>query len=196
MGLWDTVAQFGLNGVANTDWQLAIPPQAKHVFQAVALNENRYLFPGESIHIGVQRGFVGDHADIGGSYGSGDLSNVALNWMVEQARQSGIELYAWGEGLTDESWGKVTEPLFHQKASTNEHSQLCERDNNARSKNCVSRDQWRGGGLSAELGLGFVKPLDAPRLDADGNSLITGTVDMTAYLQWLQENYQWSLAAP
>ena len=34
------------------------------------------------------------------------------------------------------------------------------------------------------------RPLDAPtRLDADGNSLITGTVDMTAYLQWLQENY-------
>ena len=60
MGLWDTVAQFGLNGVANTDWQLAIPPQAKHVFHAVALNERRGLFPGVRIDLGVQRGFVGD----------------------------------------------------------------------------------------------------------------------------------------
>jgi hypothetical protein len=34
----------------------------------VALNENRYLFPGESINRGVQRGFIGSHVDIGGSY--------------------------------------------------------------------------------------------------------------------------------
>lgn len=79
LGLWDTVAQFGLNGADNGSWQLAIPDSVRHVYQAVAMNENRYLFPGEAIGRGIQRGFVGMHADIGGSYGTGDLSDVALN---------------------------------------------------------------------------------------------------------------------
>jgi hypothetical protein len=28
-------------------------------------------------------GFIGSHADIGGSYGTGDLSDVALMWMIK-----------------------------------------------------------------------------------------------------------------
>ena len=75
----------GIQYMTVKKWQLAIPPEAQHVFHAVALNENRYLFPGESIGRGTQRGFIGSHADIGGSYGTGDLSNVALNWIVEGA---------------------------------------------------------------------------------------------------------------
>lgn len=57
----------------------------------------------------------------------------------------------------------------------------------------------------SNLGLGQYLRSDPPgtsndthRLwqQGDCNSLITASVDMMAYLQWLQENYQWSLAAP
>ena len=34
--------------------------------------------------------------------------------------------------------------------------------------------QQQGGGLSAELGPGFVNPFDTPRLDADGKSRFVG----------------------
>ena len=35
------------------------------------------------------------NADIGGSYGSGDLSDVALNWMTMQAKTSGLAIKPW-----------------------------------------------------------------------------------------------------
>ena len=35
---------------------------------------------------------------VGGSYGTGDLADVALNWIVDQARTSGVTMFAWGNG--------------------------------------------------------------------------------------------------
>lgn len=97
LGLWDTVAQFGALGASNDEWQLAIPAEIQHVFQAVALNENRSIFPGEAIDRGIQLGFIGSHSDIGGSFGAGDLSNVALNWITEKAKESGLAMRSWEE---------------------------------------------------------------------------------------------------
>ncbi len=37
LGLWDTVAQFGADGIANLGWRLAVPAEAAYAAQAVAL---------------------------------------------------------------------------------------------------------------------------------------------------------------
>ena len=197
MGLWDTVAQFGADGLSNTDWQLTIPAQAKHVFQAVAINENRYLFPGESINRGTQRGFIGSHADIGGSYGTGDLSDVALNWITEQATLSGIKMKAWGDqSIGHAEWGIVTNPVVHDKSDGTENSAFCDRANNGRQTNCSSRRTANPGGLTAGMVTDnkFIVARAKSAMDADGSSKITGDVNMKEYAKWLKDNYQLDIA--
>jgi hypothetical protein len=55
-------------------------------------------------------------ADIGGSYGTGDLSDMAPNWMVVQAKSSGITMKSWQQ-VGDPEWGVVTSPVVHGKGS-------------------------------------------------------------------------------
>lgn len=198
LGLWDTVAQFGINGASNGSWQLAIPPQVKNVYQAVAMNENRYLFPGEAIGRGVQRGFVGAHADVGGGYGTGDLSDVALNWMVEQAKTSGIKMYSWGDNQTDEEWGRVSDPVVHGKGVDILNSDFCLRENNEQwADNCTLRKNAKPGGLSTQqiADLKFITYDKNLGLDADGSTPIDGTVDMKKYSEWLKNNYNLTINA-
>lgn len=94
MGLFDTVAQFGYNGANDSEFNLQIAPEWQYVAQAYALNEHRPLFPLQSISgssggTRIEEGFIGAHADIGGGYNDtqetykGDLSDVALMWMVQ-----------------------------------------------------------------------------------------------------------------
>ena len=197
LGLWDTVAQFGANGLHNDQWQLAIPSEAQHVFHAVALNEHRYLFPGEGITRGTQLGFIGSHADIGGSFGTGDLSNVALNWIAEMAKESGITMNDWKD-VGDAKWGKVTEPVLHDKSyiysDPPEDSAFCIRENNGRAKDCVPRKKLSPGGMSSEESQKFIIYRTRPGLDSDGSSRITGDVNMKEYAQWLKENYGLTVA--
>jgi len=198
MGLWDTVAQFGPNGSDNGNWQLAIPPQARSVFQAVALNENRYLFPGESIGRGIQRGFVGSHADIGGSYGTGDLSDVALNWIVEQAKASGVTIKDWSDpDVAHPEWDIVTNPVVHDKSNGSEDSAFCLRTNNEWwADDCAPRRTATPGGLTVAQTqeLGFIVNRATPGMDADGSSPITGDVNMEEYAKWLKTNYGLTIA--
>ena len=197
LGLWDTVAQFGANGLHNDQWQLAIPSEVQHVFHAVALNEHRYLFPGEGITRGTQLGFIGSHADIGGSFGTGDLSNVALNWIAEMAKESGITMNDWKD-VGDAKWGKVTEPVLHDKSyiysDPPEDSAFCIRENNGRAKDCVPRKKLSPGGMSSEESQKFIIYRTRPGLDSDGSSRITGDVNMKEYAQWLKENYGLTVA--
>jgi RHS repeat-associated protein len=194
MGLWDTVAQFGANGAGNGLWQLAIPAEAKNVFHAVALNEHRELFPGESAGRGVQRGFIGSHADIGGSYGTGDLSDVALNWIVDQARASGIAMKSWDD-IGRSEWGIVTNPVLHDKSTIKgrgirEERDFCLRANNEIwANNCQKQRQAAVGGLNWAGTLPFITNYAQTRLDADGESKIVGEVKMKEYAEWLKKNY-------
>jgi hypothetical protein len=103
MGLFDTVAQFHLLGITDQTYDLKIPKPWRHVSHAVALHEYRWAFPltaatGDQVS---EQAFIGAHADIGGGYltpstspGStpGDLSEVALRWMVIQAIKAGVEI--------------------------------------------------------------------------------------------------------
>ena len=118
MGLFDTVLSTNFSG---TDYNLGIPGEFAYVAQAVALNEHRSGAIGEyslrnpkphSMHWGgfplqsigasstapgqirIERGFIGAHADIGGGYPDDEqgLSRVALNWMVQQAKNAGVTM--------------------------------------------------------------------------------------------------------
>ncbi len=194
MGLWDTVAQFGLNGADNGAWQMAIPSEAKNVFQAVALNEQRYLFPGESIGTGTQRGFIGSHADIGGSYGTGDLSDVALNWIVNQAKNSGVKMFDWNDpSVAHPEWGIVTNPVLHDKSSGGSSDRdFCLRKNNeAWVTNCQKqRDATPGGMTWSQTQTGnFINMYAQSTMDADGSSKIVGAINMKEYAAWLKQNY-------
>ena len=195
LGLWDTVAQFGANGAGNGLWQLAIPPEMRYVFQAVALNEHRYLFPGEDIGLGVQRGFIGSHADIGGSYGTGDLSDVALNWIYEQAKTSGVKMLNWGQGQTDIEWARVTNPVLHDKSNGTEDRNRCLRANNeVWASNCQKQKVANVGGMNWAQTAMFRYSYLTPQLDADGVSKITGYVNMEGYAKWLKQNYGFDIA--
>ncbi len=198
LGLWDTVAQFGLNGADNGSWQLAIPAAAKHVFQAVALNEHRYLFPGESIGAGTQKGFIGSHADIGGSYGTGDLSDAALNWIVDQAKKSGVKMKAWKE-VGHEEWAVVTDPVLHDKSNGSGDRDFCLRANHeAWASNCQKQRQASPGGMNWSQTASYVNFYAEATMDADGSSRIVGEVNMEEYGAWLKQNYGFELlsAAP
>ena len=191
LGLWDTVAQFGMGGILDVAWKLAVPADVAYAAHAVALNEHRTMFPGESIvgslpgGVRVELGFVGAHSDVGGSYAEGDLSDVALGWMHSQAQAAGVRMFA----LTSE-FARVTAPLLHD--SDTDHVG----DREFRYRNTlgittlsyvqrvapVSGLQWRDTGR-------FITRFDAPRADAYGEPTLVGTVGMQAYAQWLASNY-------
>jgi uncharacterized protein (DUF2235 family) len=121
MGLFDTVGSMGFAG-NSTDlgYDFSIDSRIGHVAQAVALNEHRFLFPlssvspvaGASITSGnlVERGFIGAHSDVGGGYADSDLSDVALQWMYQQAVGARVNL-----GSLSAEHHAVTNPIIHDE---------------------------------------------------------------------------------
>lgn len=52
--------------------------------------------------------YVGAHSDIGGGYKSGDLSNIALMWMIKQAQEKGnIKFKDYSQ------YNQVNNPIVH-----------------------------------------------------------------------------------
>jgi len=105
-----------------------IPASVQYVAHAVAVNEHRSAFPLESIGSGpettqrgwrIERGFVGAHADIGGGYAGtqggdgGDLSDVALNWVYNQAELAGVRMRDLNAAQRT-----VTNPIVHNERAT------------------------------------------------------------------------------
>ena len=100
LGLWDTVASFGLPGNdLNIGWDLTLPDNVKKCFHAMALDERRGNFPltrvkpqkaGGSIKDRLQEvWFRGVHSDVGGGQSIG-LSSIALCWMLRRAKETGL----------------------------------------------------------------------------------------------------------
>ena len=133
MGLFDTVATNLAQDPGNSTgfgscvtYDLSIPDSVQYVAHATALDEFRPHFPQSSINedagfasngpTRVEMGFIGAHSDIGGGYDGtdpaddgGDLSDVALVWMVEQARKAGVEFELSEEQRT------VSNPILHDE---------------------------------------------------------------------------------
>jgi len=114
-----------LNG-SESNYDFSVPEQVKFAAHAVALNEHRgglANFNGRSILQApaspnggsrIEMGFIGSHADIGGGYGTGDLSDVALMWMIKQAKDQGIKFQ--DPFIVESGWATVTNPILHDKS--------------------------------------------------------------------------------
>jgi hypothetical protein len=120
LGVFDTVGALGVP----LDWVKGIATDLPHVnlqfhdtrlcgnvdvaCQALAIDERRGPFeptwweapqPGAMIPEKVlQVWFAGVHSDVGGGYPDKALAEVALGWMLEQAREAGLDL---GPGLPE-----------------------------------------------------------------------------------------------
>jgi RHS repeat-associated protein len=116
IGLFDSVGSFGAPGNhANIGYNLKLPPNVRIARQAVAADEQRYLFPltpltssGDAHDLGERR-FPGDHSDIGRGHGSDtrDLSYAPLE-------------YIWSEGIAvGVPFGPL--PGFHFSGNTTPH---------------------------------------------------------------------------
>jgi uncharacterized protein (DUF2235 family) len=109
VGVWDTVEALGVGEVRvgplvlknrhlpvigkHTTYHLAraLPPNVQHGRHALALHELRVKFEpllwdapisGQDL---TQMWFAGAHADVGGGYPDTRLSDIALNWMADEA---------------------------------------------------------------------------------------------------------------
>lgn len=99
LGLWDTVASFGIPGNdLNIGWDLTLPDNVTHCYHAMALDERRGNFcltrvePRRGGKLGdrlQEVWFRGVHSDIGGGQCPG-LSNIALCWMLRRAKEAGL----------------------------------------------------------------------------------------------------------
>ena len=100
LGLWDTVASFGIPGNnINIGWDLTLPDNVTHCFHAMALDERRGNFSltrvvshkgGKPVKDRLQEvWFRGVHSDVGGGQSVG-LSSIALCWMLRRAQETGL----------------------------------------------------------------------------------------------------------
>lgn len=109
----------------------------KAVAHAVAVNDHREGFKARSIYddVGeaqskdgktyktdeagleqqtntrIERGFMGSHSDVGGGYSDGDLSDVSLMWMIDQAKKSGIDFN--NTLIAKREYNVVSNPIVH-----------------------------------------------------------------------------------
>lgn len=116
IGVWDTVGALGIPGVparlARGWWgfhDLKLSSSVELAFQALAIDEHRRPYrPTPWEHQAhstdqtlCQVWFTGTHGDVGGGYEDPSLSEIALMWMISQAkRQAGL-------GIRSDHFGEV-----------------------------------------------------------------------------------------
>ncbi|MER1966655.1 DUF2235 domain-containing protein [Castellaniella sp. GW247-6E4] len=196
MGLFDSVAQFGLLGAHNAGYALGIAHAWQWVAHAVALHEYRLMFPllsadGAGHLNAVEAPFIGAHADIGGGVRlnhagepepAGDLSDVALNWMLWQARAAQVPF----ADLAPEE-RQVTEALLHDERPAWQRM-LADSDRAIQDSRGLStlmaqgRHEQLGDVRRRELEA-YIRRVDDWR-GAAGS--VAGEVDMQGYGQWLE----------
>ncbi|WP_409028545.1 DUF2235 domain-containing protein [Janthinobacterium sp. SUN098] len=125
-GLWDTVPHLGILHEDEKQYFFSVPAAVKYAVHAVALNEHRgggddfdlrsiMDRPGQTSSANrLEKAFIGSHSDIGGGFGTGDLSDVALMWMVEQAKGQGIAISE--KKLEKNGWDIITNPILHDRS--------------------------------------------------------------------------------
>lgn len=110
MGVWDTVGSLGIPLPWFNWWNrkylfhdVKLSSQVKYAFHALALDERRRVFSPalweinekekneDAGQVCEQVWFPGTHGNVGGGYVDAGLSNIALKWMIDQARETGVE---------------------------------------------------------------------------------------------------------
>lgn len=203
MGLFDTVAQFGLGGALNTQYDFSIASAWGWVAHAVALHERRSLFPllaatGEG-YINVNEvPFIGAHADVGGGTppgsgadaGHGDLADIALNWMAWQARAATVPLDRFAAEQT-----VITHPIVHDERSSMMRTLLDgdRRVDDATGNTLHNRqnDHSRLGRSQRDATEALIRRYED--WHGSGSSQV-GEVDLDAYARWLHDELGWHAA--
>jgi len=100
LGLWDTVSTIGWIYDPQTRPYTAVNPSVSIVRHAVAIDERRcffrqnMVFPANATQDILQVWFPGVHSDVGGGYPEKEsgLSQVALEWMLGEAKKAGMRV--------------------------------------------------------------------------------------------------------
>lgn len=128
IGVWDTVGALGIpNNLAllnlfdsSLGWAFhdtTLGPDVESARHALALDERRASFTptiwrrveGRDVK---QHWFIGSHADVGGGHRDANLSNISLQWMIEEAKKSGVSFSPEKcSQLTTDSLGKIHDSL-------------------------------------------------------------------------------------
>jgi RHS repeat-associated protein len=205
LGLFDTVAQFGVGGSRNNEFNMTIDDSWQWVAHAIALHEHRWLFPlmvvGQNHALNsIEAPFVGAHADIGGgividehgqSLSHGDLSDVSLNWMLWQARAASLQ---FSDSLNDSI---ISSPIVHDARSPILRTiQNGDRsiENADGSKHSTYQDHDpRLGRVTREQVESFIQRLPGWKRRAGSE---VGHVDMQGYAAWLYDALGWQAPMP
>jgi len=204
MGLFDTVAQFGLAGSHNANYDLSIAAAWEWVAHAVALHERRWMFPVVSAadadgHNVVEAPFIGAHADIGGGTlyeddgqpkTRGDLADVTLNWMLGQARAAMLRF-----GVLAPAHRVITEPILHdprpELLRSVQDGDRSVQDSRGGVQHNYQDDHDRLGRTRRASAEAVIDRADNWR--SQGGDEV-GRVDMTGYARWLQQELGWQPA--
>ena len=109
LGAWDTVGSLGIP-ISWFNWlnrkyqfhDVKLSSQIKYAYHALAVDEQRKSFAptlweisakniDTSKQVSEQVWFPGTHSNIGGGYVDCGLSNITLKWMIDKARDTGLE---------------------------------------------------------------------------------------------------------
>lgn len=162
LGCWDTVVtSLGYDGA---DYE-TVPGNVIAAAHAVAINESRSMFNYTKMNLreGVREEFfAGCHSDVGGGYGIDQvLSRMALEWMIEQAKDAGVLFKTCPDPIEMGEYTKAETHSEHYSAS-NGYGALGSRAREidpARINSNVALLQWN---LFGEEGL----PLNSERMVA------------------------------
>lgn len=97
VGVWDTVGALAFGEHFNNYHQLS-PANIQRCSQALALDEQRKQFLPEyfkASNTGQQVNqvwFAGAHSNVGGGYVDANLSNITLFWLLNSAKQAGLNM--------------------------------------------------------------------------------------------------------
>lgn len=202
MGLFDTVAQFGPNGLHNHRYDLTVAQAWQWVAHAVALQEHRALFPVHSAldtqatNV-VEAPFIGAHADIGGGNDNpqgmstppleqGDLSDITLNWMAWQAHAVQVNLRLKAEDLS------IDRPIVHDERAawlrTLQNGDRAILGAAGHTLHTYQQDHDRLGALAREQTESLIQRNENWRWESGRN---VGAVDMDGYARWLHDELGW-----
>lgn len=201
MGLFDSVAQFGISGSQNHLYDLSINLAWDWVAHAVALHEHRWLFPllianDNGAYNVVEAPFIGAHSDIGGGVlpsnigkpGSiGDLSKVALNWMVWQARAASLNFATISDDDTT-----INQPIIHDYRSQFIRSiQNGDRAIQSSSGKPMLNYQDHHAKFGQKTRQETEQLIQRAPNWRSRAGVEVGTVDMDGYTEWLNEELGW-----
>ena len=115
VGVWDTVGSMGWFW-RRKFFDATLHEDVTHAYQALSIDEQRRKFPPSLWHEPVDQArirqvwFAGVHSDVGGSYAEAGLSDIALQWMLENAEAKGLRLKSgWEERLAPSPTAQIHE---------------------------------------------------------------------------------------